>query len=190
MTMKKSSELRTIFGRLREAYYCKSCPDLSATTPADILLSADYEMPLSEDGVTLEPVGSSPSITRKKISNGANWYSFAEKGDSNITMQVPSFDASLDELFLEKTTASAISTKVDKDSFTGNGYNLDPKKFGGAWIFTTAEKDFVVILPETENFATPVGATTKEMGYFNVAVTPLRHAKYGDIVILQKKTTA
>lgn len=188
MALTTSSKLKVIFGRMREAYYFKAMPTLANTT--DVLSTADYEMPISEDGVNFEPVGS-PNITRNKITNGAVWYSFAEKGDANVTLQIPSFHKDLDALFLEKASSSTVTTKYGtSDTFEGNAYNLEPKKFTGAWLFTTAEKDLIVILPNTENFGIMVGAKGKEMGYFNVSVTPMRHETYGDIVILEKKTAS
>lgn len=185
MATKKLSELQKVFELMGEAYFFKTLPEL--TTTADILTLADFEMPVSEEGVALN-VGD-PDITRKKITAGINWITFAKRSDDDMTMQVPSYDDSLNELFLTKKGA-AKSVKVGDDTYEGSAYSLAPKKFKGAWVFRNPEHTIVVILPNTENYATFKGPAGDSEGYYNVSMTSLGDADSADIIILHKKTAA
>lgn len=184
---KKLTDLRKVMEMMGEAYFYErelKPADLTETT--NILDSADYEMPISEEGVTFE-VGD-PDITKKKITEGRNWITYAKRGDDNITFQVPSFDDSINELWLTKATTAAVKTKVGDDSYEGAGYQLKPKKVIGSWVFRNPEHTITVILPNTENYGTFKGAQGDNEGYYNVAVTPMANSGDVDVYILHKTT--
>ncbi len=185
MATKKLSDLQKVMELMGEAYFFNTLPELSGTT--DILASADFEMPISEEGVALN-VGD-PDITRKKITAGINWITFAKRSDDDMTMQVPSFDDSLNELFLAKKGTTK-TVKVGADTYEGSSYSLAPKKFKGAWVFCNPEHTIVIILPNTENYATFKGPAGDSEGYYNVAMTSLGDADGADIIILHKKAAA
>lgn len=178
-------DLRQVMEMLGEAYFFKrEIKPADLTEAADILDSADFEMPISEEGVTFE-VGD-PDITRKKITEGRNWITYAKRGDDNITFQVPSFADAINELWLTKVGTTAVKSKVDGDVYEGAGYQLKPKKVIGSWIFRNPEHTITVILPNTENYGTFKGAQGDTEGYYNVATTPMANSDSVDIYIFRK----
>lgn len=182
---KTLSDLQEVMELMGEAYFFKK--ELNAsdlTTTEDILATADFEMPLGEDGVTFD-VGD-PDITKKKITEGRNWITFAKRGDDDISFQVPSFADPVNELFLNKETTSATTVKVGAGNYSGAGYSLKPKKVVGSWLFRNPDHNIVVILPNTENYGTFKGAKGDTEGYYNVAVTPMSNNGNVDLYILHK----
>ena len=178
------NDLHEVMELMGEAYFFGkelTYEDLSKTE--DLLDEADYEMPLGDEGVTFE-IGD-PDITRKKITKGRNWITFAKRGDDNITFQVPSFADKMNELWLTKQ-GDTVSAKVGGKTYSGAGYALKPKKVVGSWVFRNPEHTIVVILPNTENYGTFKGAQGDNEGYYNVAVTPLSNSGNVDIYILHE----
>lgn len=182
---KTLSDLQQVMELMGEAYFFKK--ELNAsdlTTTEDILATADFEMPLGEDGVNFD-VGD-PDITKKKITEGRNWITFAKRGDDDISFQVPSFADPVNELFMNKETTAASTVKVGTDNYSGAGYSLKPKKVVGSWLFRNPDHNIVVILPNTENYGTFKGAKGDTEGYYNVAVTPMSNDGNVDLYILHK----
>lgn len=182
------NDLHQVMELMGEAYFFeRQLTPQDLTDTADILDTADYEMPLSDEGVNFD-VGD-PDITRKKITEGRNWITYAKRGDDDISFQVPSFADKINELFLHKA-ASDVKVKVGSDTYTGAGYQLKPKKVVGSWIFRNPEHTITVLLPNTENYGTLKGAKGDSEGYYNVATTPLANSGNVDIYILHKDTDA
>lgn len=182
---KKLSDLQEVMELMGEAYFFKK--ELNAsdlTTTEDILATADFEMPLGDGGVTFE-IGD-PDITRKKITEGRNWITYAKRGDDNISFQVPSFADPVNELFMNKVTTADASAKLGADTFKGAGYSLKPKKVVGSWLFRNPDHTIAIILPNTENYGTFKGANGDTEGYYNVAVTPMSNDGNVDLYILHK----
>lgn len=185
---KELDDLQVLMGRMGEAYFfVGDLPaDLfgadEATPEKDIFEESDFAMPLSKEGVNFE--FGSATINVEKSTEGRAWYTFAEDGDENITMQVPSLAPDVNELFLEKATAAPVAVKAGGQTYKGNGYNTKTKKVKGAWVFTTPEKDILVILPKTDNYANLVGATGDAKGYYNVQVKTFQAAGKGNVLVL------
>lgn len=185
MAKKTLADLQVLMGRMGEAYFFNTCPTLSSAAAAEnIIENCDYEMPISEDGVTFE--FGAPEITAEKITEGRAWYTFASKGDDNIAMQVPSLHVDLNDLFYTAKGNTTFKAKLGNDTFEGKAYSTKVKKVTGAWLFCDPEHTCFILLPKTDNYANLVGATGDAKGYYNVAVSTLEHAEYGDIVIFQK----
>lgn len=183
------NDLQQVMELMGEAYlYNKEIKPSDLTETDDILDSADFEMPLGDDGVTFE-IGD-PDITRKKITEGRTWITYAKRGDDNITFQVPSFADKMNELWLNKVTSTAVKAKVDADALTGAGYALKPKKVVGGWIFRNPEHTMAVILPITECYGTFKGGQGDNNGYYNVSVTPKANSGNVELYILHKTATA
>ena len=181
-------DLHQVFELMGEAYFFnREVKPEELTETADILDAADFEMPLGDEGVNFA-VGD-PDITRKKITEGRYWITYAKRGDDDISFQVPSFADKMNELWLNKT-ASGVKAKVGGDVYEGAGYSLKPKKVVGAWIFRNPEHTIAILLPLTENYGTPKGAQGDNEGYYNVAVTPTTSSGNVDIYILHKTGVA
>lgn len=184
---KKLSDLQKVFELMGEAYYfTKEIKAEDLTTTEDFLAKADFEMPLGEDGVTFD-VGD-PDITKKKITAGINWITFAKRGDDDISFQVPSFAGPVNELFLTKKTSAQVTVKAGNDTYKGDGYTFAPKKVIGAWVFCNTQHTMIAILPHTEAYGTFKGAKGDAGGYYNVAVTPLSNSDGVDVYIMSKET--
>lgn len=181
--MKTLADLQVLMGRMGEAYfYAKGLPSAFSAT-SDLLETADFAIPISSDGVTFE-LGA-PEVERETITEGRTWYTFAEKGDDNIALQVPSLHVDLSNLFYTKV-GEAINTKIGDKSYTGQGYSTKVKKVSGAWVFRDREHTVAVALPKTDNYANLVGATGDAKGYWNVAVSTLEDASGKDLIILNE----
>lgn len=179
----KLSDLRVLMGRLGQAFYFPSGLPADLSEETDLWDCEDaIPMPLSKSGVTFEP--GAPDITREQITEGRTWYTFAEKGDDNISLQVPSLHVDLNDLFLIKK-GDPVALKMKEKSFKGQGYSLKPKKVHGAWVFMDREETCMVALPETDNYANLVGATGDAMGYYNIAVSTMPDENDVDVIILQ-----
>lgn len=184
---KTLDDLQKVAELMGEAYLFKDevkVEDLATTE--DILSEADFEMPLGDDGVTFD-VGD-PDITRKKITEGRTWITFAKRGDDDISFQVPSFADPVNELFMNKVTSAAKSVKAGAGTFKGHGYSLKPKKVKGGWVFLNPEHTIAIVLPKTECYGTFKGPKGDTEGYYNVAVTPLSNSEDVEVYILHLET--
>ncbi|MBD5302382.1 MAG: hypothetical protein HDS16_05225 [Bacteroides sp.] len=178
-------DLKQVMELMGEAYfYNREIKPEELTETTNILDAADFEMPLGDDGVNFD-VGD-PEITRKKITEGQNWITYAKRGDDDISFQVPSFADKMNELWMHKKTSTAVKAKVEGDVYEGAGYSLKPKKVVGAWVFRNPEHTITVLLPLSENYGTFKGAKGDSEGYYNVAVTPMPNSADVDIYILHK----
>ena len=179
MAKKELSDLQILMGRMGEAYFFNEDITDKLKEDFDVETQADFAMPISTDGVNFEP--GAPDVTEEKITEGRTWYTFAEKGDDNISMQVPSLAPEINDLFYTVKVADA---KVK--GYSGKGYSLAPKKFQGAWVFFDKEKTVMIVLPKTDNYANFVGGSGDSMGYHNVAITTLANKDGADILVLHK----
>lgn len=181
------NDLQQVMELIGEAYlYLREIKPEDLTDTENILDSADFEMPLGDDGVNFD-VGD-PDITRKKITEGRNWITFPKRGDDDISFQVPSFADPVNELFMN-VAAKDLKIKVGEDNFKGQGYQLKPKKVVGSWVFRNPEHTITVILPNTENYGTFKGAKGDSEGYYNVSVTPMANSGDVDLYIFHKEKT-
>ena len=178
--MKTLSELQVLMGRMGEAYFFKNGIPATLAANADLLSMADFAMPISTSGVNFE-LGA-PDITREKITEGRTWYTFAEKGDDNISLQVPSLHTDLSDLFYTKK-GEAKQVKVGDKTLTAQGYSTAVKKVTGGWVFRDREHSVAFGLPLTDKYAIVVGAVGDAMGYYNVAVSTRPDANDVDLII-------
>ncbi|MCM1295395.1 MAG: hypothetical protein NC311_07610 [Muribaculaceae bacterium] len=185
--MKTLADLQVLMGRMGEAYFYKNGLPAEFTAATDLLATADFAMPVSSDGVNFE--FGAPEITREKITEGRVWYTFGEKGDDNISMQVPSLHTDLSDLFYTKV-GEAKQAKIGDKTYSAQGYSTKVKKVQGAWIFRDKEHTVAIALPKTDNYANLVGATGDAKGYYNVAISTLEDASGQDLIILQEKAEA
>ena len=165
--------LRTVFDKVHRVYYFAN--NMSGTSVKSLgSLSAGIELPVLEDGVSFDT--GAPDKSEVKLTDGTTWTSKVKQGESDISFQVSSVSATVNELFMEKKTAASISTSVqigDYD-YTGQGYALAPKKIGGALVMVSSDFLTGVYLPNVEIFASFNGEGGDDStGYYNVTVTPL-----------------
>ena len=161
--------LRKIFDKVSRVYYF---PDPTKTLPQQ---TGGIEFPVLEDGVTFDT--GAPDKSEVKLTDGTTWTSKVKQGESDISFQVSSVHATINDLLMEKKTQSAITAEFDGVTYTGNGYSLAPKKIIGALLMTSEDKKTAIYLPNVEIFSSFNGEGGDDStGFYNVSVTPLTDA--------------
>lgn len=176
--------LRTIFDKVHRVYYFAN--NMSGTTVKALgELTGGIEFPVLEDGVTFDT--GEPDTSEVKLTDGTTWTSKVSQGESDISFQVSSVHATINDILMEKKTAAVISTAVQVGDFdyTGQGYSLAPKKIGGALVMVSSDGLSGVYLPNVEMFASFNGEGGDDStGYYNVTVTPLTDGNGAGFYIL------
>lgn len=171
-------DLRVLFNQMKEVYFISK-------TNADIstLATVDMEIPVLEDGVTFNT--GDADITKVKLTTGATWTAVASAGDSDVQFQVPSVAGAINELFLNKKTDAAITmtATLGGKTYSGNGYDIQPKRATGGLLMRSEDRSSVLFLPNVEMYSSLVSEQDKP-AYFNVSVTPLEDANGAAIYIM------
>lgn len=177
--------LRTIFDKVNRVYFFADNKTAQGVVKALGALTGGIEFPVLEDGVSFDT--GSPDKNEVKLTDGTTWTSKVSQGESDISFQVSSVHATINELLMEKKTDAAISTAVQIGEFeyTGQGYALAPKKINGALVMISSDSLTGVYLPDVEMFASFNGAGGDDStGYYNVTVTPLTDSNGAAFYIL------
>lgn len=177
-------KLRVLFNSMKNVYYIASANASLAT-----LAKFDMEFPVLEDGVTFNT--GEASVTKIKLTTGAEWTSVADAGDSDITFQVASVADDLASVLMDKKTSSKVSmtNTVGAITYEGNGFTTEPKKLAGGLFMTSQAKDSAIFLPNIEGYSSFVSEKDKP-AYFNVKVTPVADTNGANFYILTPKATA
>lgn len=158
--------LRQIFDKVNRVYYF---PDNSKALSAQ---TDGIELPVLEDGVTFDT--GEAEINEIKLTDSTTWVSKSSQGESDISFQVSSVHATINELLMEKKTDAAITAEFDGYNYTGNGFSLAPKKVSGALLMLSKDKTSAIYLPNVEIYASFNGEGGDDStGYYNVKVIPL-----------------
>ena len=177
--------LKTIFDKVNRVYFFANNKTTQGAVKALDALTGGIEFPVLEDGVSFDT--GSPDKNEVKLTDGTTWTSKVKQGESDISFQVSSVHATINDILMEKKTAAAISTAVQIGDFeyTGQGYAHAPKKINGALVMISSDGLTGVYLPDVEIFATFNGQGGDDStGYYNVAVTPLTDANGAAFYIL------
>lgn len=184
----KKVDLRQIFNQASKVYYKASeikSTDLSGT------LTLDMELPVLDEGFTFN--SGEAETTNIRLTDKTIWTARVDKGDPDISIQVASFAEKVNELFLNKVSAAAVSEAsglIDGKTFAGSGYNLSPKKAMGALLIVSQDEESIVVLPSVEMFGSLVLADGDNPAYFNVPITPLENSEGAEIFILLNKASS
>lgn len=177
--------LKKIFDKVHRVFFFADNKDGSGNVKALGSLTGGIELPVLEDGVTFDT--GEPDTSEVKLTDGTTWTSKVSQGESDISFQVSSVHATINELLMEKKTSAAISTAVQIGDFdyTGQGYSLAPKKISGALVMVSSDFLTGVYLPDVEMFASFNGEGGDDStGYYNVSVTPLNDGNGAGFYIL------
>lgn len=176
---KPLGEVKTLFNKIKEVYYIATANQLPSA-----ISKADMELPVISDGVTFNT--GEADVTKVKLTTGETWTSMATAGDSDITFQVGSFDESVNALMLnERGESVSMMSTIDGATYSGKGYDLEPKKLTGALLLCAQDKSLVIYLPNVEIYSSMVIEDGKP-GYFNAKVTPLASTTGQALYILKK----
>lgn len=169
LTITKKENLKQIFDKVSRVYYFETAgAALSNQTKA-------LEFPVLEDGVGFNT--GDPDKSEVKLTDGTTWTSKVKQGESDISFQVSSVHATINNLLMEKKTEAAMTGDFDGVSYSGDGYSLAPKKVTGALFMISEDKLTAIYLPNVEIFASFNGEGGDDStGYYNVSVTPLTDA--------------
>lgn len=180
------ADLKTIFNKIDEVYF-KDDEITTTELGGSSAISDVMELPVLSNGVTLNT--GEAEVTEIRLTTNEIWTSRAEKGDSDITFQVPSVAGEVNDLFLDNKSAAISSTiLVDGKTFSGAAYSLSPKKVKGALVLMSEDKQTAIVLPAVEMYANLVAADGENPAYFNVSVTPVANSEGFDIMILGDTT--
>ena len=166
LTITKKENLKQIFDKVSRVYYFETAgAALSAQTKG-------LEFPVLEDGVGFNT--GDPDKSEVKLTDGTTWTSKVKQGESDISFQVSSVHATINNLLMEKKTDAAMTGTFDGVNYSGDGYSLAPKKVTGALLMLSEDKLTAIYMPNVEIFASFNGEGGDDStGYYNVAVTPL-----------------
>lgn len=183
-------ELEVLFNKAKEVYYKKT--ELTAADLGEESLTVDMELPVLEDGLTLNT--GEVEVTEIKLTTGTIWTSRATKGDSDITLQVASIDGAVNDLFMNAIANKGITGTsggiLTGKTFSGKSYSLAPKKVTGSLIFMSEDRQTIIALPKVEMYANLVAADGDNPAYFNVSVTPKDNSEGADIMIMNDSAAA
>lgn len=177
--------LKKIFDKVHRVYYFADNKDGSGNVKPLGSLTGGVEFPVLEDGVSFDT--GEPDKNEVKLTDGTTWTSKVSQGESDISFQVSSVHATINDILMEKKTAAVISTGVQIGDFdyTGQGYSLAPKKVSGALVMVSSDGLSGVYLPDVEMFASFNGEGGDDStGFYNVSVTPLTDANGAGFYIL------
>lgn len=180
--------LKTIFDKVNRVYFFADNKTTQGAVKSLGALTGGIEFPILEDGVSFDT--GSPDKNEVRLTDGTTWTSKVKQGESDISFQVSSVHATINELLMEKKTDAVINTAVQIGDFeyTGQGYALAPKKINGALVMISSDGLTGVYLPDVEMFASFNGQGGDDStGYYNVAVTPLTDANGAAFYILNGK---
>lgn len=183
MTVQKTiEELKTLFNRVDEVFYSeKAIASISE-------LTTGIALPVGSDGVNFD--AGDPDITKYKLTTGAIWTAIADAGDADISLQVPSINSTILDLFQNKVTSTEETLVLDGVTYKGNGYDFAPKKVVGSLVMRSQDKTAVIVLTNVEIFATPKGDDTSKPMYFNLQITPENNSKGVAIYYMNKTADA
>ena len=176
--------LKKIFDKVNRVYYFADNKDAQGAVKSLDALTGGIELPVLEDGVGFNT--GDPEKNEVKLTDGTIWTSKVSQGDSDISFQVSSVHATINDLLMEKKTSATVSgVQIGDYDYSGQGYALAPKKVGGALVMISSDNLTGVYLPDVEMFASFNGEGGDDStGYYNVSVTPLTDAKGAGFYIL------
>lgn len=179
---KSLGELKVLFNKIKEIYFVSD----TTLTPAT-LSTVDMELPVISDGVTFDT--GQPSVTKVKLTTGETWTSISEAGDSSIAFQISSVAGIINDTFMNKQgDAVSMTTTVEGNTYSGQGYDLEPKKVEGGLFMLSEDRQTAIYLPHVEIYSNFVVDQSKT-GYFNLACTPLA-SKTGQAIYILTKSAA
>ena len=177
--------LKKIFDKVNRVYFFGDNKDAQGAVKALGDLTGGIEFPVLEDGVSFDT--GEADKNEVKLTDGTTWAAKASQGESDISFQVSSVHATINDLLMEKKTAAVIETAVQIGDFdyTGQGYALAPKKVSGALVMISSDGLTGVYLPDVEMYASFNGEGGDDStGYYNVSVTPLTDSHGAGFYIL------
>lgn len=176
--------LKKIFDKVNRVYYFADNKDAQGAVKSLDALTGGIELPVLEDGVGFNT--GDPEKNEVKLTDGTIWTSKVSQGDSDISFQVSSVHATINDLLMEKKTSATVSgVQIGDYDYSGQGYALAPKKVGGALVMISSDNLTGVYLPDVEMFASFNGEGGDDStGYYNVSVTPLTDAQGAGFYIL------
>lgn len=187
MAITKTHELTTLstlFSSIKEVYFKET--ELKSTDLTNASLAIDAELPVLEDGVSFDT--GSPDVTQIKLTTGKIWTQKTKRGDSDISFNVASVEGYVNDLLMNKSTATTIETKFDeKATYTGEGYNLDPKVVTGSLIMYSEDHSTIIALANAYMVSSLNAADGDNPAYFKVVCTPRANSAGDEIFILKKK---
>ena len=181
---KTKEQMSGTLNKISKGYYV-STPNLTPAT----LTTFDCELPM----LPIDTFNTGDAdVTTTKFADGTICTSMANPGDPDITLQLASFDDTVNDIFLVKKTSAALATtggiETGEKGFSGNGYSLEPKTVRGGLFFVAEDRQMAIFLPNVEIYSS-MEASGDNPGYFNAKVTPKASTVDGATIYFLKKLT-
>lgn len=188
MALTKTNELTNLselFASMKEVYFKKG--ELKATDLAGASLTVDMEFPVLDDGVSFDT--GAADVTQIKLTTGKIWTQRTKRGDSDISFNVASVAGEINDLLLNKhsNVTGTAGTFEEGATFSGNGYDLDPKVVKGSFIMYSEDHTTIIALPNAHIVSSFNAADGDNPAYFKLVVTPYANSDGDEIFILKKK---
>lgn len=174
--------LAAILAKVNNVYYHNAAITAATITSG---IEATRELPIIADSFSMNM--GDVDKTETKLTTGQIWVSRAEKGDSDISMNIGAFDKEIASMFMEEKAAQAVSeATIMGVKFSGVGYSSAIKKVSGALILMDESKSVCVILANVEMYGTPK-VDGDNPGYIEVSITPKDNTEGVAVYIFEKK---
>lgn len=121
-----------------------------------------------------------------KLADGSIWTSKITKGDSDVSIRIPSVSERISSLFMTTGTSYSDGFTFAGGTYSGKGYKNDAKKTIGSLMFTDDAGSVCIIFPNMEMSGALTGGDGDNPAYFNVKITPKAN-QAGDALLIMKK---
>lgn len=177
--------LKKIFDKVNRVFFFGDNKTAQGVVKPLSQLTNGIELPVLEEGVSFDTGEADKQDV--KLTDGTTWTTKASQGESDISFQVSSVHATINDLLMEKKTEAVIAegVQIGEYDYTGQGYALAPKKVSGALVMLSSDNLTGVYLPDVEMFSSFNGEGGDDStGYYNVGVTPLTDSHGAGFYIL------
>lgn len=178
------SDLATLFSGMKNVYFKNG--ELTATDLANEALTVDLELPVLEDA---NFDTGAPDVSQIKLISGKIWAQKTKRGDSDISFNVASVDGEINDLLLNVSSANVtgkVGSIVPDATYSGKGYNLDPKVVKGSLICVSEDKSTIIAIANASIVSSLNAADGDNPAYFKLVVTPFANSAGDEIYILKK----
>lgn len=183
MAATKLADLKTVFAGLNEVRYYAN--KFTVGSDGTVTIGADYkEMPCTVD--TFNFSQAAPTINHYKVVGlSVDWASASQAGDTEISLNVPSFADELLTLFWGADNVKSAKATFKGGNFTGSAVTLKKHKVTGAFVLINEAEDAVLILNDVGLYATATNGDADTAPYY-INLAGSMEGQEDNIIFLQK----
>lgn len=172
------SDFQSVFDNPKDVFF-----NASPVSDPDLLATLEKQLPIIVSQATLNT--GAPTVNETKLIDGRIWSSYATAGDADIKLQVASIAGSITDLFMNKVgDAISMTNTLGGKTYTGQGYNISPKKVKGALLYRSQDEEKLILLPNVDIYASFNAGSGTTAGYFDLIIKPKENADGVSIAFL------